>query len=77
MGKSMGLMGMVSMVQACAKRYLASGQADRCSGGEWGRWRRLSRPGEATAHFSRTWVRAISPWKQTSTSVPGRYCLWW
>ena len=29
MGKSMGLMGMVSMVQACAKRYLASGQADR------------------------------------------------
>lgn len=29
MGKSMGLMGMVSMVQACAKRYLACGQADR------------------------------------------------
>ncbi len=29
MGKSMGLMGMVSMVQACAKRYLASGQADK------------------------------------------------
>ena len=29
MGKSMGLMGMVSMVQACAKRYLASGRADR------------------------------------------------
>lgn len=32
MGKSMGLMGMVSMVQACARRYLASGQADRLLG---------------------------------------------
>ncbi|MDE2755264.1 MAG: hypothetical protein OXI92_01815 [Acidobacteriota bacterium] len=32
MGKSMGLMGMVSMVQSCAKRYLASGHADRLLG---------------------------------------------
>lgn len=29
MGKSMGLMGMVSMVQVCARRYLASGHSDR------------------------------------------------
>jgi cysteine desulfuration protein SufE len=32
MGKSMGLMSLVSMVQACAKRYLASGQADKLVG---------------------------------------------
>lgn len=32
MGKSMGLMGMVSMVQSCSKRYLASGRADRLLG---------------------------------------------
>ena len=34
MGKSMGLMSLVSMVQACAKKYLASGQADKLLGGE-------------------------------------------
>ncbi len=34
MGKSMGLMSLVSMVQACAKRYIASGQADKLLGGE-------------------------------------------
>ncbi len=75
MGKSMGLMGMVSMVQACAKRYLASGRADRRLG-ESGAAGSGSPGREATAHFNRIWVRAISPRKQ-AWSVPGRYCLWW